>query len=213
MKAFALLSGGKDSFLAATIAMEHGMDVEAALTVLPEEFSMMFHYPNANRAELVAGMLGIHWQATSEQDLENQCLRMKKDGFSSMISGAIASEYQKTRLEKLCTETGLISYTPLWHKAQKLALEEILLRNIGAMLVSVSADGFTRSDLGAVIDQNFVAELEERNRRYGINITGEGGEYESFVFSYGARKISIDSSHVTWEGSHGYLVIDAAHIV
>ncbi len=212
MKTVSLLSGGKDSFLSAIIASEQGCSVDLAITVIPEEFSMMYHYPNAEMARLVAGLLGTDWKPVREDELAATLANLASDGYSTMVSGAIASEYQKTRLEKLCTETGLRSYTPLWHKDQGIILRELLLRGIGSIIVSVSAEGFTEEDLGREIDQSYITELERRNARYGINLAGEGGEYESFVRSFGTRAIVIESAHKVWEGSHGYFIIDRARL-
>lgn len=209
MKALALLSGGKDSFLSAMIALEQGYDLVAALTVMPEEFSMMFHYPNAARAEQVAGLLGVPWVTTTEDGFADAVREYTKEGVKAIVSGAIASEYQKTRLERMCTELGIESFTPLWKKEQKRILQELVLRGIRAVLVSVSAEGFGPDDLGREIDDEYIAELEAKNEKYGINLTGEGGEYETFVVGCpGAGSLNISKSKKVWEGSHGYLLIE-----
>ncbi len=212
MKSVWLLSGGKDSFLAAETARDQGHEIGIALTVIPEEFSLMYHYPNASKAELVAAMRGTPWMSVSEDRLVSTLTGLRKLGYDELISGAIASEYQKTRLEQICTEIGMESFTPLWHKDQSDIIRELILRGIGSIIVSVSAEGFTEKDLGRSIDEVFLSDLESRNRRYGINIAGEGGEYESFVQSaYGCR-IRINRSHMIWEGSHGYMIIDDAEL-
>ncbi|MEM0156606.1 MAG: diphthine--ammonia ligase [Thermoplasmataceae archaeon] len=213
MKSVWLLSGGKDSFLAAETARDQGHEIGMALTVIPEEFSMMYHFPNASKAELVAGLRETPWTSVSEDSLSSTLTDLRNQGYDELISGAIASEYQKTRLEKLCTEIGMESYTPLWHKDQSDIIRELILRGIRALVVSVSAEGFTQNDLGRTIDETFLRELEIRNRRYGINIAGEGGEYESFVYSAYGCSINISSTRRIWEGSHGYLIIDNAELV
>ncbi len=209
MKTLALLSGGKDSFLSAQIAMEQGYDVAAALTVIPEEFSLMFHYPNAAKAEMVASLLGVPWFTTSEDKFAETLEDYVKQGFKAITVGAIASEYQKTRVEKLCTRLGIMSCIPLWRKDQKFILKELQLRGIEAMIVSVSAEGFTENDLGRIIDEEYIEELEKKNSKYGINISGEGGEYETFVVSArGMGELEIRDSRKIWEGSHGYLLLE-----
>ena len=208
MKTLALLSGGKDSFLSAQIAMEQGYDVQAALTVIPEEFSLMFHYPNAAKAEMVASLLGIPWSTINEEDFKSAIANYAMQGFKAITVGAIASEYQKTRVERLCTELGIMSFIPLWRKEQSLILKELQVRGITAMIVSVSADGFGPEDLGRIIDLGYIDELEEKNRKYGINVSGEGGEYESFVLAArGMGELKVIESEKVWEGSHGYLLL------
>lgn len=209
MKALALMSGGKDSFLAAQTALQQGYEIMAALTVVPEEFSMMFHYPNAVKAEQVAGLLDLKWFTTCEKKFLVAVEEFVNRGVEAIISGAIASEYQKTRLERMCTRLGIESYTPLWRKDQKTVMKELLLRGIRAIIVSVSAEGFDERDLGRTIDENYISELENKSQRYGINISGEGGEYESFVTGCrGCGELEITKSRKVWEGSHGYFLIE-----
>lgn len=210
MKTLALLSGGKDSFLSAQIAMEQGYDVAAALTVIPEEFSMMFHYPNAAKAEMVASLLGVPWSSTAENDFAATIEGFAKQGFRAITVGAIASEYQKTRVEALCTRLGMMSFIPLWRKEQGFILKELQLRGIKAMIVSVSAEGFDERDLGRIIDEDYIKELQSKNEKYGINVSGEGGEYETFVVSaMGMGELEIIDSSKVWEGSHGYLLLNS----
>lgn len=209
MRALALLSGGKDSFMAAQIAQEQGYDIEAALTVIPEEFSMMFHYPNAAKAEQVASLLGLPWYTTPESKFKLAIENYAGKGVETVISGAIASEYQKTRIERLCTKLGIESYTPLWRKDQRKILDEVLLRGMRVMIVSVSAEGFDDNDLGRMINENYIRELETKNLKYGINLSGEGGEYETFVLgASGTKQLEVTRSKKVWEGSHGYFVIE-----
>ncbi|MHB1709764.1 MAG: Dph6-related ATP pyrophosphatase, partial [Thermoplasmataceae archaeon] len=118
--------------------MESGYEIECALTVKPEEFSPMYHYPNVEKSSLPAGLLGLDVKFCREDELESIVQVYAANGVRAMISGAIASDYQKTRIEKMCTELGLISFTPLWRKDQELVLDELISRGIRALLVSVS---------------------------------------------------------------------------
>ena len=62
--------------------------------------------------------------------------------------------------------------------------------HIFSILVSVSADGLGRKYLGRTIDPELISELLSIKIKHGINISGEGGEYESFVLSYLGKDIS-----------------------
>lgn len=214
MKAISLFSGGKDSFLAASIAQEQGFEIVRAITVLPEEFSMMYHFPNAEKSTFPAKLLGIDTMHISEGELLETISSFVEDGVEALISGAIASEYQKTRIERMCTELGIISYTPLWRKDQLVLLNELQLRGIEAIVVSVSAEGLVEEDLGKIIDAQYIDHLIALREKYRINLAGEGGEFESFVVkSGGSKKIKIKKSRKIWEGSHGYLIIEDAELV
>lgn len=213
MKAVALFSGGKDSFMSAQIAMEQGFEIVRAVTVDPEEFSFMFHFPNVDKADLAASLLGMELEHIKEDDFETTIKRFSDEGIQALISGAIASEYQKTRIERLCTEYGLISYTPLWKKDQLILLDELQNRGIKAMVVSVAAEGLGEDDLGKTIDFDYMDHLKNVEKKYRINLAGEGGEYESFVYEIaGGKKILINKFRKVWEGSHGYYLIEEAEI-
>ncbi len=47
MKGIALISGGKDSYLSALIALINGIEIEKTITIKAQTDSMMFHFPNA----------------------------------------------------------------------------------------------------------------------------------------------------------------------
>ncbi len=213
MKAVSLLSGGKDSFLSTVIAMEQGISVESSITVIPEEFSMMYHYPNAGKAQLVASLLDLNWKSIFETDLELTLEEMKNSGISVIIAGATASDYQKTRIEAMCNQLEMMLFAPLWRVEPSRILNELILRGIRSIVVSVSAEGLTEEDLGKEIDIPYIKHLEAVSGKTGINIVGEGGEFETFVteFSDADSTIQIGKSEKEWAGSYGYLkIIDAS---
>lgn len=205
MKSISLFSGGKDSFLSALIAMEQGHDIVATVTVHPHEDSMMFHFPNHIHAGAVSQLLNLRNIAIHEDTFREDIVRIVSETKAeALISGAIASNYQKTRIEKMCTELGIVSLTPLWLMDQEKELNSVISAGIRAMLVSVSADGLGRKYLGRTIDHELISELLSIKIKHGINISGEGGEYESFVLSYLGKDISVKSYRDIWNGSAGF---------
>lgn len=212
MKAFALISGGKDSFLSTLTAMEQGFDIDTGITVIPENDSMMYHVPNAKWAGLTCGLLGIRWVSTDEVSFNTIIEQMAGEGYRALVAGAIASNYQKSRLEGLCTELGLCLYTPLWLLNQEAVLQELIIRGICAEIIAVSAEGFNSNDLGRVIDSEYIDDLKKRSEKYHFNIAGEGGEYESFVTSFRRSEIKITGKKALWKGSSGYIEIEKAEL-
>ncbi len=206
MKAITLFSGGKDSFLSTMIAMEHGYDILYGITIIPDEYSMMFHYPNSGISRYPASLLNFEIKYIKEKNFENYIKNI--DNVDAIITGAIASDYQKTRIEKLVYSEKTIVFSPLWRKKQEYILEELLLRNIKAMIVSVSAEGFSENDLGKTIDYKYFDHLREIYKMYRINIAGEGGEYESFVYGLNKDEIKIKNKNIIWKNSGGYLILD-----
>ena len=211
MKAAALISGGKDSFLAALIGSEMGMDLVSAVTYIPVQNSEMFHVPNIKNAELVSSLLDLGTIYFDESEFESSFMDLKRSEIECVISGAIASDFQKTRIEKYCTNAGLLSFTPLWRLDPLIVLNEIILRGIEAIIVSVSAEGLTEKFLGRRFDNELIADLMKLQEKYGINPAGEGGEYESFVIGLpGTKRIKIISQQTEWSGSTGHLEMECA---
>ena len=209
MKAISLLSGGKDSFLATLIAMEQGFDVISAITVIPDEDSMMFHVPNARLAEQVAGLIDLKTIFCRESDFEDIIagLSMENENLA-LINGAIASNYQRNKLEMICTAHEMLCYSPLWRVAQDIVMEEIMQKGIRPIIVAVGAEGLGEEFLGRIIDEGTIESLKLLEKKYGLNITGEGGEYESFVTGYGSRNLEIKKYRKHYSGSSGALIIE-----
>ncbi len=209
MKAAALLSGGKDSFLAALIGSEMGMDLVSAVTYIPVQDSEMFHVPNIKNAGLVSSLLDLETIYYDEREFESSFGDLKRSGIECVISGAIASDYQKTKIEKYCTNEGLLSFSPLWRIDPVIVLNEIIFRGIEAIIISVSAEGLNEKFLGRRFDNELIADLMKVHEKYGINLAGEGGEYESFVVGLkGGERIRIISQKTEWSGSTGYLDVE-----
>ncbi|KPV47416.1 ATPase [Acidiplasma aeolicum] len=205
MRSVSLFSGGKDSFLSAMIALEQGYEIEYGITIIPEEYSMMFHYPNAENSRHAASLLGIKIKYIREEEFEDYLGSLEN---LALVTGAIASDYQKTRIEKNCYKNNVIVYSPLWRLDQETVINELLLRNIRAMIVSVSAEGFTQNDLGKEINNEYLQHLKDLHKKYGINIAGEGGEYESFVFGLSNKTVLPERKHMVWRNSGGYLIFE-----
>jgi ABC transporter with metal-binding/Fe-S-binding domain ATP-binding protein len=214
MKSVSLLSGGKDSFFATVIAMEQGFDVSTCVTVEPKEYSEMFHFPNYVFSKYVAHLLNLNTVFLKENTFYSDLSDfMKKENAKVLISGAIRSNFQKNRLEEFCTKNGYISYTPLWMMDQSLEVNELIKSHIRAIIISTAAEGIDSSYLGREFNEELLDELEKLKNRYGINVSGEGGEYESFVRGFGSKKINIKNYKDIIKGSVSYREILNVEIV
>ena len=221
MRVAALVTGGKDSALALYKAMNEGYTVAYLVTMVPKRSdSWMFHYPNIHLSDLFAEAVGIpHVKAETSGEKEVELEDLKKTlsnlDIEGVVSGAIVSNYQKTRIEKICKELGLRSITPLWQQNPKELLEELLTLRIDTIIVGVYAHGFTAEWLGRKIDRAAVNALEELNRKYQVSFVGEGGEYETLVLDapFFKKKIELVETEKVWEKSSGYLQIKKAVLV
>jgi diphthine-ammonia ligase len=223
MKAAVLFSGGKDSTMAIYKANEEGYEVEYLVSMISDNpESYMFHVPNIHITELSSEAMGIplikaktHGMKEKElDDLKKVLNELKDKGVRAIFTGALASEYQKSRIDKLCTDLGLISNAPLWHVDPKKYMEEIIDLGFEVIIISVSAEGLEESWLGRKIDQELIDELVILNKKYGMHMAFEGGEAETLVLNgpIFKKRINILASSNIWDRDNGYLSITEAEL-
>ena len=191
MKCALLFSGGKDSTYAGFLARKAGYEISCLITILSENLdSFMFHTPSITltkkQAETMERPIIIQKTKGIKEDelkeLESVIKTAKtKYGVEGIVTGAIASVYQASRIQKLCNKLNLECFNPLWQKNPFELLEELIKNGFKVIIVGVGAEGLDESWLGREIDINMINDLNELNKKYGINPAGEGGEFESFV--------------------------------
>jgi ABC transporter with metal-binding/Fe-S-binding domain ATP-binding protein len=220
MNLAALISGGKDSCFAIHKALQEGHVVTDLVTIKPEnEDSYMFHSANIHLTSLISEACGIPLtsQISSGEkekeldDLKKALAPLKVEG---VAVGAIESEYQASRVKRVCDELGLIMYAPLWHKDPESLLFE-MIECMDIIMVKVAAGGMDESWLGRRFDKKMIYDLKELNRKYRVHLAGEGGEYETLVLnaSYFNKKIKINGARKMWMGDHGILKVIEAELV
>lgn len=191
MKVTSLLSGGKDSVYATFLAQSQGWEVTETMTMASENpESWMFHYPNPKIAPIQSRLIGIpnttvETKGEKEKELEDLKEALEKSreekGIEGIVSGAVESEYQKSRLDYIGEELGLRTFTPLWRKDPYGLMKEQIESGFKYIIIQVSSGGLDESWLGREIDMETLNELRNLNEEIGIHIAGEGGEYEAAV--------------------------------
>jgi len=191
MKLGVLFSGGKDSCLALHRAVAVGHEVVCLLTLLPErDDSWMFHTPALEWTALQAEALDIgQLTAVTPGEPEGELADMeallvraqRKYGITGVVTGALASVYQATRVQRTCADLGLWCFNPLWQLPQLELLEVLLTDGYEVVVTAVAADGLDTGWLGRSLDRVAVDELQELSERHSINPAGEGGELETLV--------------------------------
>jgi predicted ATP pyrophosphatase (TIGR00289 family) len=215
-----LATGGKDSTLALYRVLKEGYEVKYVVGMIPQrEDSWMFHYPNMHLIDLFAEAVGIplakaETSGIKESELEDLRRLLGKLDVEGLVSGAIASSYQKTRIENICKQLKLECIMPLWQEDQLKVLKEILSLKFEAIITGVYAYGFSREWLGRKIDEATVEDLLRLNKQYGVSLAGEGGEYETFVVDapFFKKRIKIVEAEKFWKDQSGYFLIRKAEL-
>ncbi len=183
----ALLSGGKDSWYAMLIARRLGYEVPLAVVIQPEGDSWMFHVPGIESVPEMARRAGMdvlvrRTAGEKEEELAEleDALREAGRTVEGVVVGAISSEYQRERVERICDGLGLSCHAPLWGVEPEAYLRRVS-RELRFRVVAVAAHGPDESWVGREITPEAAEELITLSRKYRFNPAGEGGEYETQV--------------------------------
>lgn len=216
----ALTSGGKDSSYAIYLALKNGVNIAKLITIYPRrEDSYMYHSYNLHLLEFYSKACGIplvmqESSGIKEEELKDLKTAISRANVNGIITGAIASEYQTTRIKRICSELGIEMLSPLWKKNEEQLLCD-MVKAMEIIVVHVAAEGLDESWLGRKLDEAAINQLLKLRSKYRLNIVGEGGEYETFVVNapFFKKRINIKESKLKWQGNRGTLEIKAAELV
>jgi len=218
MRLAGLLSGGKDSVYSAHLAQEQGYTLEYLVSLRSKNpDSYMFHTVNIDLTRLQAEAWGIQYvTAETMGEKEEELLDLKKAleklEIDGVITGAIASKYQADRIDRLCEELDLHHFHPLWGRDREKLLYEMQQSGMNIIFSAVAAHGLDQSWLGEPLTTERIIKLKSLNQKYGVDMCGEGGEYESLVIDapWFTHRINIIAAKKTWDGASGrYNIMEA----
>ncbi|MBS3156962.1 diphthine--ammonia ligase [Candidatus Woesearchaeota archaeon] len=187
MKLGVLFSGGKDSSYALYKARN---EVKVLITLdSKNKDSFMFHTPIDKVQELSKKinlpLIKVKTEGRKEEELEDLKKAIKKAineyQIEGVVTGAVASTYQASRIQKICDELEIYCFNPLWLKNQEELLREIVELKFKIKIVKVAADGLDESWIGKVIDKKNLEKLIVLSKKYRFSISGEGGEIETEI--------------------------------
>lgn len=206
MKFVALVSGGKDSCYAMHRCVEEGHHLVGLANLRPEGTdetdSYMYQTVAQNAVALYAQATGVALfertlaglatntrleygdQVVEGDEVEDLYLLLlearRQVHFEAVSCGAILSHYQSSRVQAVCKRLSLTLLAPLWQQDQHSLLKQMIDTRIEAIVVKVAALGLNPSHLGQTISEMY-DQLVQLNHQYGLNVCGEGGEYETLT--------------------------------
>ena len=186
-----LLSTGKDSCLATQRMIDYNYDVACFATIHSENpDSYMSHTPKTQHAKNISEKADIPLiertsKGQKEEELQDYKAVLeqakKKYGVEGVVTGAIKSEYQRQRIERIAERVGLKTYTPLWRMNEEHLLNELIRRDFDIEIVKTAAMGLDKSWIGKKLTKEVIQDLKRLNKKWGVSIAGEGGEYETLT--------------------------------
>jgi ABC transporter with metal-binding/Fe-S-binding domain ATP-binding protein len=193
MKLASLFSGGKDSVFSAYIAQKQGHEIVCLITILSEnKESYMFHTPSIEKTKNQAKAMNIPLMISKTKGVKEEELKdleeaikvaIKKYKIEGVVTGAIKSVYQASRIQKICDKLNIVCINPLWQIDELKYINDLIKYKFNVIITGVFAYPLNQSWLGKSINSQFIQEITKLNEKYKIHIAGEGGEYESFVLN------------------------------
>ncbi|OYT32586.1 TIGR00289 family protein [Candidatus Woesearchaeota archaeon ex4484_78] len=225
MKLGALISTGKDSLFAMYKASKEN-EIKCLITIQSEEKdSYMFHTPSIELAKYQAEALELplimkKTKGIKEEELMDlkQAIKEAKEKYKiqGITTGALFSEYQKSRIDKICEELNLKAVSPLWHMSQYEEVKQIIGAGFEFIFTKIAAEGLDKTWLGVKINKEHLEKLKKINEKNSFNIAGEGGEFESLVLDMPLfkKKIVIKESKIKEIDEHSAeLIINEAILI
>ncbi|KAI7832103.1 hypothetical protein BX661DRAFT_179813 [Kickxella alabastrina] len=245
MQVVALVSGGKDSSYNMVKCVENGHEIVALAHIHPpldsekdELDSYMYQTVGSSGIKTIAECMELplylqetkgaairqtlEYEQTADDETEDlfTLLTEVKKNHPEVLGvsvGAIFSRYQSNRVQHVCDRLGLTMLAYLWQRDQAELLHEMVENGIDAILIKVASLGLDRCDLGMTLAQ-MEPKLLALEKKYGVHVCGEGGEYESFTLDCPLykRRIVLDEVDVVMHSDDAfspvlYLSIKKAH--
>lgn len=237
MRVVALISGGKDSCYNMCKCVDHGHEIVALANLYPQKpdvtssdeiDSFMYQtvghqaitaYARALELPLfrrhISGSAvnqGFNYDSPVEkdevEDLFQLLLSIRKQGikYEAISVGAIHSNYQRIRVQNVCDRLGIQMLAYLWGADQEKLLQEMIDYGLHAILIKVAVIGLDSSDLGRSLQQ-VKGKLIALKHKFGINVCGEGGEFETLTLDcplFKKYKIQIDEHKVVLHSNDAF---------
>jgi ABC transporter with metal-binding/Fe-S-binding domain ATP-binding protein len=216
MKCGVLFSGGKDSVYSTYLAKKAGYEISCLISVFSKnKESYMFHTPSISQVKKQAKVMKIPMiigKTEGKKELELKDLKRiiekakRKYKIDVLVTGALHSVYQASRIQKICDELNLKCFNPLWQSDEIGYLKELIKNKFKVIIIGVFAYPLDKSWLGREIDEQFVKEVKGLKEKYKIHAAGEGGEFESFVIDCPlfSKELKIKSFKDVKEGENSF---------
>ena len=202
LKVVALVSGGKDSTMNMLRCVEQGHEIVCLGNLFPapaahtdELDSFMYQTVGHDGIEAIAACMELplfrrpiqpkgavnqelEYTPTAGDEVEDlfallHYVKQEHPGVNAVATGAILSNYQRTRVEAVCMRLGLVSLAFLWQCDQTELLDEMIAAGVEARLIKVACMGLSpQKHLGMTLEQAR-GTLHRLNAEYGAHVCGE----------------------------------------
>ena len=225
MKVAVMYSGGKDSTMALNYALDKGWKVEALISVKPiSTESFLYQYATVEWTKLSSEALGIpviHVKSekigAKEEADELEEVFNNLDVDAILVGGVGLQETQIREWRRVAREFGIELIVPYENLTSEELFDKTINSGFDIMLTDVATDGLGPEWLGRKLNKDNSDEFKKLSKKFGFDILGEGGYYNTFVLDGPIfdKQIQVLNSKKVWDNktSSGYLDIEEAKLV
>lgn len=213
VKTFVSWSGGKDAALSYYRVMGDFHVTHLLNMVAKDGRISRSHGIRTDILRLQAEAMGLtivqprsSWE-TYEAEFKKTLSGLKGRGVEVGIFGDIDLEEHREWVKRVSRESGMEAVLPLWgEKKRENLIEELIEAGFEAVIVAIKKNVLGPEWLGRRIDHDFVRDISKIK---GVDISGEGGEYHTFVVSgpIFKKRINILKSEKITRDRHCFLDI------
>jgi len=225
MRVAVLYSGGKDSTNALNFALKNGWEVVALIAVKPKNTeAYLWHYSTVELTFLSSEALGIPLfllkcdKVGAEEEAKELEKVLKIIKIDALLLGGVGLQRTQIReIKKVAEKFGVKVLLPHQSYTSEQLLKEEIDEGFEIIITQVASAGLGKEWLGKKIDKKTFYELNELSKKYGFDILGEGGYYDTFVTDgpIFKKKIRFVDTEKIWDEktSSGYLEVKSAELL
>lgn len=221
MKVAVMYSGGKDSSMALKYALDQGWEVKTLVSVKPKSTeSFLYQYATVEWTKLSAEALEIPLIYVKSEKIgpkeeadELESVFKNLDVDALVVGGVGLQETQIREWKRVAGNFGMDLIVPYQGLTSEKLFDETINSGFEIMLTDVATDGLGPEWLGNKLNKETASEFKKLSKKFGFDILGEGGYYNTLVTNgpIFKKKIQVTDSKKIWDNktSSGYLEIEA----
>lgn len=225
MNVAVMYSGGKDSTYAIEYCQNKGWNIKYLISIKPNRRDCyLYHFATVELTQELSKILGykqFYLPCTvADPEKEAQIVKevVEKNKVDALVLGGVG--LQETQLRSLqkallplntevfASHAGILDY--------KNVMQEMLNKGYRFIITQVASDGLIKW-LGRELTKSNIELFEKDSQKYGFNIIGEGGYYDSLAFAgpiFGNKLLEIKEIKKVIENKYcGYINISKFNIV
>lgn len=226
MKVAVMYSGGKDSTYAIEYALNRGWDIKYLLSVKPIRTDcFLFHYATVENTPKTAKILGLahHLLSCTQADPKKEAqivadfVLSHPTKIDALILGGTGLQVTQIKsLQDALHAFGIEVFATHAGLDEEKVLSEILDKGYKIIITQVAADGMLNW-LGQEITKENFERLKQDSKKYGFDLMGEGGNYDTFVYDgpiFKRQSLKLQAPKIIIESAYsGHMIFEKVEIV